>query len=50
VHQDIGRKHLLVLGEGERRYGLLVDEVIDEQDMVSRPLDERLGKVRTSPA
>ncbi len=46
LHQDIGRKHLLVLGEGGHRYGLLVDEVIDEQDMVSRPLDERLGKVQ----
>jgi hypothetical protein len=33
LQQDIGRKHLLVLGDGERRYGLLADEVIDEMDM-----------------
>ena len=46
LQQDIRRKHLLVLGDGDRRYGLLADEVIDEMDMVSRPLDQRLGKVR----
>jgi len=46
LQQDIQRKHVLVLGDGERRFGLLADEVIDEMDMVSRPLDQRLGKVR----
>jgi two-component system sensor histidine kinase and response regulator WspE len=46
TQRDMHRKHLLVLGDGERRYGLLADEVIDEMDMVSRPLDQRLGKVR----
>jgi two-component system sensor histidine kinase and response regulator WspE len=35
----------LVLGEGDARCALLVEAVVDEQDMVSRPLDERLGKV-----
>lgn len=38
-------KHLLVLGEGEGRCALLVEAVVDEQDVVARPLDERLGKV-----
>ena len=46
LEHDIRRKHLLILGEGERRYGLLAEEVIDEMNMVSRPLDQRLGKVR----
>jgi len=45
VHADLERKHLLVLGEGDGRCALLVEAVVDEQDMVSRPLDERLGKV-----
>jgi len=45
IHQDLGRKHLLVLEEGGGRFGLLVEAVIDELDMVARPLDERLGKV-----
>jgi len=45
VHADLERKHLLVLGEGDSRCALLVEAVVDEQDMVSRPLDERLGKV-----
>ena len=45
IHQDLGRKHLLVLDEGGGRFGLLVEAVVDELDMVARPLDERLGKV-----
>jgi two-component system sensor histidine kinase and response regulator WspE len=45
IHTDLAQKHLLVLGDGEARCGLLVEAVVDEQDMVSRPLDERLGKV-----
>lgn len=45
IQQEVGRKHLLVLEEGGGRFGLLVEEVIDELDMVARPLDERLGKV-----
>jgi two-component system, chemotaxis family, sensor histidine kinase and response regulator WspE len=46
VHADLARKHLIVLGEADSRYALAVDEVTDELDLVSRPLDERLGKVR----
>ncbi|WP_295447964.1 hybrid sensor histidine kinase/response regulator [uncultured Thiodictyon sp.] len=45
IHQDLQRKHLLVLDEGGGRFGLLVEAVVDELDMVARPLDERLGKV-----
>jgi len=45
IQQEVGRKHLLVLEEGGGRFGLLVEAVIDELDMVARPLDERLGKV-----
>jgi two-component system sensor histidine kinase and response regulator WspE len=45
IHTDLAQKHLLVLGDGEARCALLVEAVVDEQDMVSRPLDERLGKV-----
>ena len=45
IQQDLGRKHLLVLGDGDGRRGLLVEAVVDEQDMVARPVDERLGKV-----
>jgi two-component system, chemotaxis family, sensor histidine kinase and response regulator WspE len=50
LHADMARKHLIVLGEAENRYALAVDEVTDELDLVSRPLDERLGKVRRMAA
>jgi two-component system sensor histidine kinase and response regulator WspE len=42
---ELTAKHLLVLGESEGRFGLLVEAVVDELDVVARPLDERLGKV-----
>lgn len=45
VQGDLTHKHLLVLGDGETRAALLVEAVVDEQDMVAHPLDERLGKV-----
>lgn len=43
---ELGDKHLVILGDGERRGAVLVEAVIDELDVVSRPLDERLGKVQ----
>lgn len=39
-------KHLLVLGDAERRGAVLAERVLDELDVVTRPLDERLGKVQ----
>lgn len=39
-------KHLLVIGRGSERRALLVDEVLDEQDVVARTFDSRLGKLR----
>ncbi|NEX21601.1 hybrid sensor histidine kinase/response regulator [Thiorhodococcus mannitoliphagus] len=46
LSSEVADKHLLVLGDGERRGALLVEAVIDELDVVTRPLDERLGKVQ----
>jgi len=43
---ETAEKHLLVLGDHERRAAVLVEAVIDELDLVTRPLDERLGKVQ----
>ncbi len=37
---------VVVLGEGEQRYGLLVDRLLGEKELVVQPLDARLGKVR----
>ncbi|MEO1637115.1 MAG: response regulator, partial [Cyanobacteria bacterium J06631_9] len=36
---------VIVIGEIGNRYGLCVDRVIEEKDLVVRPLDKRLGKV-----
>ncbi|MEL6900683.1 MAG: response regulator, partial [Cyanobacteria bacterium J06606_4] len=36
---------VVVLGEPGSRYGLWVDRLLEERDLVVRPLDERLGKV-----
>src|SRR5205085_2290457 len=37
---------VVVLGEGEHRYGLIVDRFLGERELVVQPLDSRLGKVR----
>ena len=37
---------VVVLGERNRRYGLLVDRFIGERELVVQPLDPRLGKVK----
>jgi two-component system sensor histidine kinase and response regulator WspE len=37
---------VVVIGEGNRRYGLAVDKFLGEHDLVVRPLDPRLGKVQ----
>jgi two-component system sensor histidine kinase and response regulator WspE len=36
----------VVLGEVERRYGVVVDSFIGERELVVQPLDPRLGKVK----
>jgi two-component system, chemotaxis family, sensor histidine kinase and response regulator WspE len=36
---------VMVLGEGEQCYGLMVDRFLGEQGLVVRPLDSRLGRV-----
>ena len=38
-------KSILVIGEQGNRYGLCVDKLLEERDLVVRPLDIRLGKV-----
>lgn len=37
--------HVLLVGAGDDRCGLIVDEVCGEEDLVVRPLDARLGTV-----
>ncbi|MBT3198221.1 MAG: response regulator, partial [Gammaproteobacteria bacterium] len=46
IYEKIEQKHLLLLGRGAERRGLLVEEVMDEQDVVARTFDSRLGKLR----
>jgi two-component system sensor histidine kinase and response regulator WspE len=43
--QDAELLPVLVIGQGEDRCGLIVDEVCGEEDLVVRPLDPRLGVV-----
>lgn len=40
-----GLLSVIVLGEGEQLYGLMVDCFLGEQGLVVRPLDSRLGRV-----
>ncbi len=40
-----GRLDVLVLAKGQVRYGLVVDRLVGERQLVERPLDARLGKV-----
>lgn len=37
---------VVVIGEGDRRYGVVVDRFIGERELVVQPLDPRLGKVK----
>ena len=39
------RLHVVVISDRLNRYGLVVDHVIGEENLVVRPLDSRLGKV-----
>jgi two-component system sensor histidine kinase and response regulator WspE len=54
AHQILGRPAtprgqelaVVVLGEGEHRYGVVVDQFLGERELVVQPLDPRLGKVK----
>jgi two-component system sensor histidine kinase and response regulator WspE len=41
---------VVVLGQKASRYGVVVDRFLDEQELVVRPLDPRLGKVNNISA
>jgi two-component system sensor histidine kinase and response regulator WspE len=41
---------VVVLGDQSHRYGLVVDRFLGERDLVVRPLDSRLGKVKNISA
>jgi len=43
--QSSGTLDVLVLAKGQVRYGLVVDRLVGERQLVERPLDARLGKV-----
>jgi len=53
-HQVLGRPGepqgselaVVVLGDGEHRYGVAVDRFLGERELVVQPLDPRLGKVK----
>ncbi len=41
-----GEMAVIIFGERERLYGLVVDKFLGEQELVVQPLDPRLGKIR----
>ncbi|MDB6023803.1 MAG: chemotaxis protein CheA [Verrucomicrobiales bacterium] len=41
-----GDMSVIIFGERERLYGLVVDKFLGEQELVVQPLDPRLGKIR----
>ncbi|KPA19650.1 peptidase M23 [Candidatus Magnetomorum sp. HK-1] len=45
VQKNLEKKRLLILNAGTHRVGLVVDTIFEEQHIVIRPLDERLGKI-----
>jgi two-component system, chemotaxis family, sensor histidine kinase and response regulator WspE len=46
TRRDPGDLPVVVVGEGEHRYGLAVDRFLGEHEFVVQPLDPRLGKVK----
>ncbi len=44
--RDPGDLPVVVIGEGDHRYGLVVDRFLGEHEFVVQPLDPRLGKVK----
>ena len=45
-HGTDGELPVIVLGEKNKRYGVVIDRFIGERELVVRPLDPRLGKVK----
>lgn len=43
--QQQGELAVVVLAQDQKRYGLVVDRLVGERQLVERPLDARLGKV-----
>src|SRR5687768_7022587 len=41
-----GALAVVVLGEGEHRYGVVVEKFLGERELVVQPLDSRLGKIQ----
>ena len=37
---------VVVIGEGDHRYGMVVDRFVGERELVVQPLDPRLGKIK----
>ena len=46
LHRELDHRHLIITESGHGRIGLLVEEVLDEQHIVRRRLDDRVGKMR----
>nr|WP_204949324.1 hybrid sensor histidine kinase/response regulator [Methylopila capsulata] len=46
ARSDAAELSVVVLGEGETAYGLIVDRFLGERELVVRPLDPRLAKVK----
>lgn len=44
--REAGDLPVVVVGEGEHRYGLVVEKFLGEHEFVVQPLDPRLGKVK----
>jgi len=45
VQKNFEKKRMFILNAGSYRIGLIVDNIYDEQHIVMRSLDERLGKI-----
>src|SRR5208283_509793 len=43
---DLPRQNVVVVGVGQERLGLAVDELLGQADMVTKPLGERLSNVQ----
>jgi two-component system, chemotaxis family, sensor histidine kinase and response regulator WspE len=46
IQRDIANKHAILISDGTEQYALVVESIVEEQDTVSMPTEERLGKLR----
>jgi two-component system, chemotaxis family, sensor histidine kinase and response regulator WspE len=46
LQRDITNKHAILISDGIERYALVVESIVEEQDTVSMPIEDRLGKLR----